>query len=134
MKKVKPRTIKQKRWVKEYIRTGNATEAAIMVYSAKNKTTAAVIGSENLKKLNMAESLQALGLTNHQLAKDVREGKDKSTKFFGSRDDFIEIPDYGVRHRYLETALRLSGHGPNRDVNVKVDARQQYYVALPERK
>ena len=44
-------TPKQKAFIKEYISTLNATEAAIRVYDAKDRKSARNIGSENLAKL-----------------------------------------------------------------------------------
>lgn len=49
-------TRKQKRFVKEYLDTGNATEAAARVYDVKNRRVANAVGNENLAK----PSLQAL--------------------------------------------------------------------------
>jgi len=51
-------TIKQQRFVNEYIETGNATEAAMRVYSPQNRATARVIGSENLAKPNIRELIE----------------------------------------------------------------------------
>jgi len=47
--KSKPKLrLKQRRFVEEYIKTGNATESAERVYNCKNRTTASAIGTENL--------------------------------------------------------------------------------------
>ncbi len=43
-------TSKQKRFVNEYLATGNATEAANRAYKPKNRNTAYAIGAENLRK------------------------------------------------------------------------------------
>ena len=38
----------------------------------------------------------------------------------GNTDDFIEVPDYAVRHKYLETALKLKGR-LKKDGDINVD-------------
>ena len=51
-------TLKQKRFVTEYLKTGNATEAAIRVYKTKDRGVAQSIGSENLSKLVIQEEIK----------------------------------------------------------------------------
>ena len=46
-------TSKQAKFAKEYLETGNATEAAVRAYKPKNRATARSIGSENLTKPNI---------------------------------------------------------------------------------
>ena len=55
-------TLKQRRWIKKYIETGNATEAAMQVYNCKNRNVAESIGSENLGKLAFSELMDQMGL------------------------------------------------------------------------
>lgn len=60
-KSVKPRTkltIKQDRFVDEYIKTGNLTEAAAKAYKPKSRTVASAIWSENLTKLLIAAEIK----------------------------------------------------------------------------
>ena len=53
LKKPRKMTLKQERWTKGYIETGNATEAARRArYEASNPHSLNVIGSENLIKLD----------------------------------------------------------------------------------
>lgn len=49
-------TPKQKKFVQEYLKCGNATEAAIK--AGYSKKTARIIGCENLTKPNIAELLE----------------------------------------------------------------------------
>lgn len=46
-------TVKQEKFVKEYLDTGNGTQAALAVYDTDNPRTAAAIASENLTKPNI---------------------------------------------------------------------------------
>jgi hypothetical protein len=135
-------TLKQRKWIRIYIDTGNATEAAMQVYDCKDRDSAAVIGFENLRKLNYDDFLEEAGITDELLKKKIMEGLD-STKQIGARkivqgartgheirvdantdtDDFIDVPDYAVRHKYLETALKLKKRlveksDPNIDVKI----------------
>lgn len=61
-----------------------------------------VIQSETFQQL-MIES----GVTKARLSTVLNEGLG-ATKRYG-KDGDVEAPDYAVRHKYLETALKLSG-------------------------
>lgn len=61
-----------------------------------------VIQSETFQQL-MIES----GVTKQKLSTVLNEGLE-ATKRYG-KDGDVEAPDYAVRHKYLETALKLSG-------------------------
>lgn len=120
-------TIKQRKWLKAYITIGNATRAAIQVYDCKDEVSAASIGYENLRKLQIDELLEENGISDQALMQVLKEGlravKQISARIilrknaveFGTTgklpgtDDFIEVEDMAVRHRYLETALKLKG-------------------------
>lgn len=62
MKKKKPRlTIKQRLFVKEYIKSkGNGTQSALKVYNAKDKNIAHSIASENLQKPAVKEEMDKI--------------------------------------------------------------------------
>lgn len=55
-------TIKQRKWMKEYIQTGNVTEAAMRVYDCKNRNVANAIGAQNLAKLSISELMEDSGM------------------------------------------------------------------------
>ncbi len=103
-------TLKQRKWLDLYIETGNATEAAMQVYRCKDRNSAKVIGHQNLTKLNYAELLDAEGLSDDLLLKGVRLGLDASKLMSSGK----EVPDFFVRHRYLELALKLKGRLTNK--------------------
>jgi hypothetical protein len=112
-------TIKQKKWIKEYISTGNATEAAARVYKCKDRNSANAIGSENLAKLSFTELMEEMGLTdvallnvgaegmlaNKQISGIIINGKQKEAD--DKTSNFVEVPDYPTRHKYWETMLKL---------------------------
>jgi phage terminase small subunit len=109
-------TIKQRKWIKLYLEYGNATKAAREVYDCKNEDSAKVIGHENLTKLNYQDFLEEAGITDDLLQRKIIEGLDANKTVSAmktSRDagadssDFIDVPDFMARHKYLETALKL---------------------------
>ncbi len=121
-------TLKQEKWLKLYLETNNATEAAMRVYDCKDRDSAANIGWENVRKLDYHVLMEAQGLTDQYLNDKLNEGLD-SMKQIGARkivqgarvgheirvdsttdtDDFIDVPDMPTRHKYLETAFKLKG-------------------------
>jgi len=99
-------TFKQSKWIKEYIETGNATEAAMRVYDCKDRDSARALGSENLAKLSISELMEEMGLTDVALINIGAEGMTKANK---SLMDGSVVPDYNVRRGYWETMLKLKG-------------------------
>lgn len=121
----KKKSLKLQRFKKEYIKTGNATEAALKVYNCKNREVAGEIGYQNLKKLDFAELMEEAGITDQMLIEVNKEGL-KSSKPQRDFDtgEIIEVKDYATRHRYLETALKLKGKGQaNTTNNVQVNVQ-----------
>lgn len=132
MDEEKKLTLKQRKWLALYIETGNATDSAFKVYDCKDRESAANVGWENVRKLDMSQYMEETGLSTDFLNTKLKEGLD-SMKVVSARiimkknaptsiaqegdlpeansrtDDFVEVEDYAVRHKYLETALKLNG-------------------------
>ena len=109
-------TLKQRKWLKLYLELGNATEAAMQVYDCKDRDVAKSIGWENLTKLDFSDFLEEAGITDNLLQKKIIEGLDAtktvsalktSREATADSTDFIDVPDFLARHKYLETALKL---------------------------
>jgi len=109
-------TLKQRKWLKIYLEVGNATEAAMQVYNCQDRNSAKTIGWENLTKLDFTDLLEEAGVTDKLLQQKILEGLDAnrtvSAKIIDKgattqTDDFIDVPDFMARHKYLETALKL---------------------------
>jgi hypothetical protein len=112
-------TIKQRKWIQAYIKTGNATEAAARVYDCKNRDVANAIGNENLAKLSFPELMEEMKLTDVALMNVGIEGMQATKQISGiviggksvdvdsESSNFVEVPDYAVRHKYWETMLKL---------------------------
>lgn len=92
-------TKKQKGFVDDYVKTGNGTKSALKVYDTKDISVASSIASENLKKPEIQNAILD-ALPDDLLSRIHREGLE------ATRDD---EPDYGVRHKYLDTAYKLKG-------------------------
>jgi len=126
-----PRTLKERKFVKEYLATGNATEAAARVYDVSSRESAESIGQQNLGKLLFTDIMDRHGLTDDKLAAVLNEGLEAArsisaiagTEANGGTVDFVEVPDFAVRHKYLETALKLKDKFPSAKVESTVNLK-----------
>ncbi len=113
-------TLKQRKWLKLYLENGNATESAMQVYDCQDRDSAGQIGYENLRKLDYEDFLEEAGITDKLLQNKIMEGLDANRTVSAritiknqdkgantQTDDFIDVPDFIARHKYLETALKL---------------------------
>lgn len=109
-------TVRQRKWLKVYLETGNATEAAVQSYTCHTRESAASIGWENLRKLDFSGVMEETGISIVHLLSKLKEGLESkrviSARITSSEagidtNDFIEVPDYQTRFRYLELALKL---------------------------
>jgi len=78
--------------------------------------------AKNPKKLTetkgFKELMEEVGITDLKLAEVLNSGLNATRVISavggkeanGATTDFIEVPDYAVRHKYLETGLKLKGH------------------------
>lgn len=104
---MKKLTLKQRKFVKAYVESGNAANAAKK--SGYSKNCARQIGAENLTKPVIKQTIQVLmetrGLSDDRLLEVLESGlaADKIV-------DNITAPDYPTRHKYLETALKLKNY------------------------
>ena len=53
-------TVKQKKFIDEYVKSGNGTQAAMKVYNVNGKVSAAAVASDNLQKLNVRKSIEEI--------------------------------------------------------------------------
>ena len=92
---VRKLTTKQRKFVKEYLDTGNASLAVKNSYEVKNDATARSIGSENLTKpniqLTILEALDEQGLTSNHLASKVAELVNAQRRTTVIRNGEVEI-------------------------------------------
>jgi len=95
MPKGKKLTPKQKGFVKDYLETGNATEAAARNYDVANRHVAGTIGAENMEK-PVIQSLIEKNFPDEELYSLHREG--------------LFDEDLLIRHKYLDTAYKIKGN------------------------
>ena len=115
-------TKKQKGFVKDYVETGNGVQSALKNYDTDDYSTAGMIASENLEKPKIIESI-AESIPDELLKSVHLEGL-RATRSQGvggmvlntEKEEFghtnIEVPDYAVRHKYLDTAYKLKNLYP----------------------
>lgn len=115
-------TKKEMGFVKDYLETGNGTQAALKNYDTESENTAAAIASENLRKPKIQKLIEEK-LPDDVLFEIHREGLYASKPFFNEDGEKIaEEADYSVRHKYLDTAYKLKGaYAPDKHVNVNLD-------------
>lgn len=80
--------------------------------------------------------MDKIGITDERLSRKLDEGLEATKAVVmgaKSEDSFVDIqPDYAVRHKYLETGLRLKGLGKQEPAvsfqfHVKTDEQRQVY-------
>ena len=117
-------TIKQRKFLLEYFKTGNGTKSAMKVYDTDDPNTAGVIASENLRKLKIENKtlMETRGLSVGKLIGVLLEGLEtkviKRTVKKGGTVVYRSMPDHSTRHRYLITAgkwLGLEGKSEKED-------------------
>jgi len=140
------RTLRERKFIKSYIENGgNATKAYLAVNPKYKGNSARILGYRLLTKVNISvnELMEMMGTTDAYLNQKLNEGLEakkvisvipikakeaqpNSTDLpdANSRNiDFVDVEDYAVRHKYLDTALKLKGSYPTEkkdiDLNVK---------------
>jgi phage terminase small subunit len=126
MEKKRPLTLKQRKWMREYIRTGNGSEASRRVYNIKNDNVAGVIAYENIRKLKIPfiEMMERAGITDESdvalLLKLRNAQRVQSADVYVQNEngrwvvnensnDFIEVDDNQVQLKALELTQKLKG-------------------------
>ncbi len=103
MLKLKDRrfTFKENRFIRFYIESGNASDAALKAGYKQRQS-----GYENLTKPYIQESFKHIadqvGITDEAIAKLLKAGLEADT---GN-----EVKDFLIRHKYIDTILRLKGY------------------------
>ena len=85
-----------------------ALETAGYSESTINKSMKKVIGKDSIQSA-LHVIMENSGITDEFMMEKLKKGMD-ATKIHGTRDDFIEIEDFSVQHKFIETGLKLKGH------------------------
>lgn len=129
------RTLIQRKFINAYIKSnGNATEAYLSMHPDCTEESAAVLGHRMLRNVNLSieEILDRIGVTDAYLSEKLNEGlnankvisvipikpkesKDNPTDLPEANSkniEFVDVNDFAVRHKYLDTVLKLKGKYP----------------------
>jgi hypothetical protein len=109
-------TIKERKFIKAMMDHGNITQAVIDAgYKHKDRDSASSIGWNLLRKLrpHIADVLEMRGIDDTRLSKIIDDGlqaqKIEMVKDADGNQKFGMVTDHFIRHRYLETALKVKG-------------------------
>ena len=122
VKKKKDLTPKQRLWIKAYFEEKTNIEAVKKAgYNCKNNHSAHSIGCANKKNLEgtIKELMDKMGISDEKLLNVLIEGLEanKVLGYLNNKvngvekvsDEFVDVPDHAVRHKFLDTALKLKG-------------------------
>lgn len=124
-------SIKYRRWLKAYLETGNATEAARIAYNKSEKSNRS-IGWENLQKIDYQELLEEGGITDSKLISKLNEGLQAQKVITSHTEPDRIIPDMPTQHKYLETALKLKKRLNNENVVINSERTLILDAILPK--
>jgi len=107
-----PLTAKEKAWVKEFLETRNATEAAARTYDVSSRESANTIGARNHTHLIFDGLFQKAGLTDAAIVKNTVRMALEAKKIVGTRDDFVEVEDNEAQLKAMKFAVDLMDKMP----------------------
>lgn len=133
-------TFKEKGFVKDYVKTGNATKAVLNNYDTKDENIAASIGSQNLRKLKIQKVIKSIAdkIPDDRLLEVHLEGLEAGKHIYKNNNESGEIedmgvePDYAVRHKYLESGYKLKGLYVDKIANADGTPLQPTVVFIPK--
>jgi len=118
-KKVRPLTLKQTKWLKLYLESGNATLSAMECYNTKDYFTASQIGHDNLKKANIKATMDVYfdkyNLTPDRMAKEL--------------DRNLQERNWKSRDSAIDKVLKLKGAYPKES---KESVNNNIFIAVNE--
>lgn len=106
-------TEKQKRLLHELVENGGSVSGAMRKVGYSENT--AKTPSKVTKSKAFVQYMEEAGVTDQKLVKVISEGLDATKAVVMGRDSqesFVDVqPDFAIRHKYLETALKVKGVG-----------------------
>ena len=127
------------KFVRAYMRTGNATEAALIACKCKNRKSAASRGHQLLKELNLSiKQLAAIaGLTNLKIVRALEQGIEAhQIHLFPNKatGEIIEykVPDWSARARFLDIAIKALGGYPKPQMELPFEFKDGKAVVVAE--
>ena len=142
---MKTLTPKQRKFVKELATgkdPGNKTQAAFDSYNVKGRKQAKGVGYTTFLKPHVKKAYEELmdkhEITDDVLVEKVKEGLDANVVAnYKGKITKTNSPDYAIRHKYLDTSLRLKDAYPadkvdNRNINVDLEVEAMSKEELTE--
>jgi phage terminase small subunit len=83
-------TIKQAKFIEEYLKTGNATQAVYKSYNVKAEHTAASIGSENLRKPDIKALIESFAESAAKRISQLSAQDENLTVALGASKDILD--------------------------------------------
>jgi len=135
------RTLRERKFIAAYIENnGNATEAYLVISPNIKRVNAKDYGCRLLQNINLSndELLNEMGMTDTYLHEKLDKGlnatktisvipikpkmaQDNDTDLPEANSkniEFVDVDDFAVRHRYLDTAYKLKGkYPPTKNIN-----------------
>jgi len=109
-------TIKERKFIKAYIENGNITQAVIDAgYKHRDRDSASATGWRLLKNVrpHIAAVMEMRGIDDIRLSKVMDDGleatKIEMVKDADGNQKFGMVTDHYIRHKYMETALKVKG-------------------------
>lgn len=129
MPKRKKLTIKQRQFAEGMVEHRNGTEAALEVYNAKNRSSAANIASHlNQNPLVQAEIEHILAqreITRDSVAQKLNEGANARVVVLKDGEAIeTSVPDHNIRHKYVKDQAEMLEMFPSKKIetrNLNVD-------------
>ncbi len=101
-------TLKQAKFAREYLGTGNATEAANRAYRPQNRATARAMGSENLAKPNIRAFLEERAAEAAAMIYELSQhAQNEAVRFNASRDILDRVGYFVDKTKSAETLTPL---------------------------
>jgi len=143
------RTLRERKFIKAYIdNNGNATKAFLILNPEVKRENAKEYGYRMLRKVDLQvnELMEMMGTTDAYLNQKLNEGleatktisvipvkqkeaQENSTDLPNANSkniEFVDVDDFAVRHKYLDTALKLKGSYPAEKKDIKVDGEIKF--------
>ncbi|MHB8894151.1 MAG: hypothetical protein ACYC99_03105 [Candidatus Geothermincolia bacterium] len=119
-------SLREARVVQGFLHGRTATDAMIAAGYSRSTSISrpySVLEKSRVKEA-MRDAMDRQGLTAARLAKTIEAGLNATRKVV-SGSQIVEEPDYAMRHKFVETAIRLRGEDPDRETRATIETHEQ---------
>lgn len=115
-------------FAREYMKDGDGKRAYMVAYPGVKPDSARSLSSKKLHSKSFSTILDKHGVTDSLLADVLKEGLAATRIHSSPTEPDREEVDYGVRHKYLETGLKVKGHMSNIETQNNIQVNILDYV------